>query len=89
MVKHLVSFSQAPYAFLNPHRIILEDANHSTEEERFYCIGLVDDGIMTVCFTYRNNTIRIYDTGYWRKGRKIRNQRARFYSPQMLFSWVR
>jgi uncharacterized DUF497 family protein len=30
--KHGVSFSLAQYAFLDAHRIIVEDVNHSTEE---------------------------------------------------------
>ncbi len=51
--KHNVSFSLAQHAFLDPHRVIVEDVSHSTEEERFYCIGRVGDGIMTVRFTYR------------------------------------
>ncbi len=50
--KHHVSFSKAQYAFLDPHRIIAEDISHSSEENRFYCIGRVADGIMTVRFTY-------------------------------------
>jgi uncharacterized DUF497 family protein len=69
--KHDVSFSLAQHAFLDPHRIIVEDIEHSTEEERYYCIGRVGEGIMTVRFTYRGNVIRIYGAGYWRKGRKI------------------
>jgi uncharacterized DUF497 family protein len=69
--KHDVSFSLAQHAFLDPHRIIVEDIEHSEEEDRFYCIGRVGEGIMTVRFTYRGNTIRIYGAGYWRKGRKI------------------
>ena len=70
-VKHNVSFSLAQRAFLDPHRVIVEDLSHSVEEERFYCIGRVNDGIMTVRFTYRGNVIRIYGAGYWRKGREI------------------
>ena len=69
--KHNVSFSLAQRAFLDPHRVIVEDVTHSTEEERFYCIGRVGDGIMTVRFTFRSNVIRIYGAGYWRKGRKL------------------
>ena len=69
--KHHVSLATAQRAFLDPHRVIAEDMTHSSEEDRYYCIGRVDDGIMTVRFTYRGSVIRIYGAGYWRKGRKI------------------
>jgi uncharacterized DUF497 family protein len=69
--KHNVSFSLAQYAFLDAHRIIVEDEEHSAEENRYYCIGRVGDGVITVRFTYRGNSIRIYGAGYWRKGRKL------------------
>ena len=69
--KHGVSFSMAQRAFLDPHRVIAEDISHSSAENRFYCIGRIGDGIMTVRFTYRGNVIRIYGAGYWRKGRII------------------
>ena len=69
-VKHNVPFSLAQQAFLDPHRLIVEDIEHSTEENRYYCIGRVGNGILTVRFTYRGNIIRIYGAGYWRKGRK-------------------
>ena len=69
--KHTVSFSIAQHAFLDPHRIIVEDVEHSAEEERYYCIGRIDEDILTVRFTYRGNAIRIYGAGYWRKGKKI------------------
>ncbi|OGW27366.1 MAG: hypothetical protein A2X56_03840 [Nitrospirae bacterium GWC2_57_13] len=69
--KHRVPFSLAQRAFLDRHRIIAEDIEHSTEENRYYCIGRVGEGIMTVRFTYRGHVIRIYGAGYWRKGRKI------------------
>ena len=68
--KHHVPFSLAQYTFLDPKRLIVEDTGHSDEENRFYCIGRVDEGIMTVRFTYRGNIIRIFGAGYWRKGRK-------------------
>ena len=77
--KHNVSFSIAQRAFLDPCRVIVEDVSHSTEEERFYCIGRVGDGIMTVRFTYRENIIRIYGAGYWRKGRKIYEEQNKIY----------
>jgi uncharacterized DUF497 family protein len=77
--KHNVSFALAQHAFLDPHRIIVEDVEHSAREERFYCIGRVDNGIVTVRFTYRSNVIRIYGAGYWRKGRKIYEEQNKIY----------
>lgn len=69
--KHGVSFALAQLAFIDPHRVILEDIEHSEDEKRFYCVGKVSDGIMTVRFTFRNKKIRIIGAGYWRKGKKI------------------
>jgi uncharacterized protein len=69
--KHGISFLTAQQAFLDPLRVIAEDVTHSTKEDRFYCMGRVDEGILTVRFTYRGNVIRIYGAGYWRKGRNI------------------
>jgi uncharacterized protein len=69
--KHQVSFSLAQHAFLDPCRLIVEDVDHSTEENRYYCIGRVGGEILTVRFTYRGDVIRIYGAGYWRKGKKL------------------
>ena len=70
-LKHGVSFALAQIAFLDENRIILDDLEHSGEERRYYCLGKVAGGIMTVRFTYRNRRIRIIGAGYWRKGKKI------------------
>ncbi|HAF96070.1 MAG: hypothetical protein A2X34_06950 [Elusimicrobia bacterium GWC2_51_8] len=69
--KHDVSFRLAQYAFSDLKRIIAEDLEHSREEKRFFCFGRVREGILTVRFTFRKNTIRIIGAGYWRKGRTI------------------
>jgi len=69
--KHGVSFALAQLAFLDPNRVIAEDTSHSVDESRLYCIGRVGDGILTVRFTYRDDVIRIYGAGYWRKGKKL------------------
>lgn len=71
IVKHGVSFFDAQRAFLDPNRIIAEDVEHSRTEMRYYCFGQVDGVIMTVRFIYRNQKIRIFGAGLWRKGRKI------------------
>jgi len=68
--KHGVSFDFAKKVFFDPNRIIVEDLEHSDDEERFFCIGKIDDGVLTIRFTYRNNIIRIFGAGYWRKGKK-------------------
>ena len=69
--KHGVAFSQAQYAFADPMRVIAEDISHSYKEKRYYCFGKVDEGILTVRFTYRSSIIRIIGAGYWRKGKRI------------------
>lgn len=69
--KHGVAFSVAQFAFADPHRVILLDEEHSIGENRYFCLGRVDDGILTVRFTYRDNVIRIFGAGYWRKGKRI------------------
>jgi uncharacterized DUF497 family protein len=78
-LKHGVSFALAQIAFLDENRIILEDLDHSGEEERYYCLGKVAGGIMTVRFTYRNRRIRIIGAGYWRKGKKIYEKENKLY----------
>lgn len=67
--KHNVSFSLAQNAFLDPNRIIAIDLKHSKREPRYFCIGRVGDGIITVRFSYRGDVIRIIGAGYWRKGK--------------------
>jgi len=70
--KHGVSFNIAQYAFADPNRVILQDLTHSTaSEKRYFCLGKVEEGILTVRFTYREGYIRIFGAGYWRKGRRI------------------
>jgi uncharacterized DUF497 family protein len=46
--KHGVSFALAQFAFMDHNRVILEDLEHSNDEKRYYCLGKVADGIMTV-----------------------------------------
>lgn len=73
--KHGVPLMIAQYAFADPNRIILEDVTHSSETEaRYFCIGKIGEGILTVRFTYRDKRIRIFGAGYWRKGKQIYEQ---------------
>ena len=70
IAKHNVSFEEAQKAFLDLNFIIIQDAKHSFLEKRFYCIGKVENNIITVRFTIRNNNIRIFGAGMWRKYKK-------------------
>ena len=77
--KHDVSFAIAQYAFLDPKRIIAKDLKHSGREERYFCIGKVDEEIITVRFTYRGNIIRIIGAGYWRKGKVVYEKKNKIH----------
>lgn len=77
--KHGVPFALAQYAFLDPLRVVAEDAGHSADEKRFYCMGRVGEDVITVRFTYRGDVIRIYGAGHWRKGRKMYDEENKIY----------
>lgn len=69
--KHGVPFAKAQFAFADAKRVIAEDLSHSSSEKRYYCFGWVDDGVLTVRFTYREDAIRIFGAGYWRRGKRL------------------
>ncbi|MFI3137303.1 MAG: BrnT family toxin [Methylococcaceae bacterium] len=77
--KHGISFSVAQYVFADRLRVIAKDESHSQSEERFYCFGEVDGGILTVRFTYRSAVVRIIGAGYWRKGKAIYARENQIY----------
>lgn len=78
-LKHGVGFRDAQLAFFDPRREIAEDASHTDVETRFFCFGVVGGRVMTVRFTYRGEVIRIFGAGYWRKGRRLYEERRRLY----------
>ena len=69
--KHNLSFEEAQYAFFDNKRIIAEDLEHSKTEKRYFCFGKVKSEVITVRFVYRDDKIRIFGAGHWRKGKKI------------------
>ncbi len=71
LIKHGVDFDTASRAFEDSDRLVLADTKHSELEERFYCIGKVNDRILTVRFVKIPDRIRIIGAGYWRRGRKL------------------
>lgn len=70
IARHGVDFTTALLAFKDPKRKIYFDSKHSDKEDRYFCIGKVNEKILTVRFTYRSERIRIIGAGYWRKGRE-------------------
>ncbi len=72
--KHEIDFELAQEAFFDKKRIIFHDEKHSSDEERWFCVGKAGKKIITVRFTYRNNKIRIIGAGEWRKGKAIYEQ---------------
>ena len=51
------------------------DEGHSQDEDRYFCVGRIPGGIVTVRFAIRENRIRIIGAGFWREGRKEYEQR--------------
>ncbi len=70
ILKHGISFEQAREVFLDPNVVYIEDSLHSKVEKRFYALGLVDGEVLTVRFTQRGKSIRIFGAGHWRRGTK-------------------
>lgn len=69
--KHGISFEDAIEVFKDNNRVVIQDIKHSKVEKRLYCIGFVQSDIVTVRYTLRENTIRIFGAGYWRDGKKL------------------
>ena len=70
IAKHGINFTLASRVFFDNKRKIFADENHSENEPRYFCIGKVYGRIITVRFTYREDMIRIFGAGYWRKGKE-------------------
>lgn len=76
--KHGISFLKAQQAFADPKRVILLDRKHSTQQEqRYFCVGKVEEEILTVRFTWREGRIRIFGAGFWRQGRSRYEEKNR------------
>ena len=66
--KHGVSFEEAQHAFNDTSRIIIKDTSHSLEiEDRYFCLGKIQNDVCTVRFVIRKDRIRIFGAGFWRK----------------------
>ncbi len=73
--KHGYSFQQAMEVFADPRVLHLEDPAHSSNEDRFYAVGIIQDRtVLTVRYTVRGTTIRIFGAAQWRKWRQYYEQ---------------
>ena len=77
--KHNISFDKAKLVFFDQKRVVAKDLSHSQKEQRYYCFGKIEEGILTVRFTYRKNIIRIFGAGYWRKGKVAYEKQNKIY----------
>ena len=78
-LKHGVTFLEAQFAFADERCIVVNDADHSGNEVRYYCFGRVERGILTVRSTRRADVIRIIGAGFWRKGKAIYERENSLY----------
>lgn len=61
-VKHGISFEEAKTVFYDPSALVIDDPEHSKEEERFIILGLSETAkLLVVCHCYRaaDTVIRI------------------------------
>jgi uncharacterized protein len=74
--KHGVSFDEARSVFFDERAKLIDDPDHSDDEDRFILLGMSSSlRVMVVCHCYRNagNVIRIVSA------RKATNHEAKFY----------
>lgn len=77
--KHNISFEEAQTVFLDEHALLIDDPDHSQEEERFILLGFsLQAKLLVVCHCYRqsNNVIRLISA------RKATKTEAKTYTKQ-------
>ena len=58
--KHKVTFEEARSAFADPNGLVIDDPDHSQDEDRFILLGLsYAVRLLVVSHTFRSNTVRI------------------------------
>jgi uncharacterized DUF497 family protein len=77
--KHNISFEEAETVFYDPNGKLIDDPDHSNDEERFIILGLSKMlHLLVVCHCYRENdeTIRIITA------RKATKKETKYYGGQ-------
>jgi uncharacterized protein len=58
--KHGVTFEEARSAFADPNGLVIDDPDHSEDEERFILLGLSYAlRLLVVCHVFRSDAIRL------------------------------
>lgn len=58
--KHDVTFDEAVTVFFDPRELMVDDPDHSMDEERFVSVGMSSAGrLLVVGYTERGDTIRL------------------------------
>lgn len=58
--KHKISFEEAKTVFYDPEALVIDDPEHSQEEERFIILGLSSKtNLLVVCHCYRESETKI------------------------------
>lgn len=77
--KHGVSFEEAKTAFLDENARLMEDPDHSEEEDRFILLGLSAQlRLLVVCHCYREDDDRIRIISARKANRSERRQYENF-----------
>ena len=66
LAKHGVTFEEAETAFLDEEALLIEDPDHSEEEDRFLLLGLssaLRELIVSHCYRQDDGVIRIISAG--------------------------
>ena len=80
--KHGVSFDEASTVFSDEHALLIEDPDHSDDEERFILLGLSANlRTLVVCHCYREAESVIRLISARKANRKERNEYARRWTP--------
>ncbi|MBQ8186410.1 MAG: BrnT family toxin [Clostridia bacterium] len=75
--KHKISFEEAGTVFYDPEALVIDDPDHSQEEERFIILGLSQKAnLLVVCHCYRasETVIRIISA------RKATKNESQYYT---------
>lgn len=75
--KHGVDFAGVPAVFDDPRRLFIRFPGMTRGEVRWQCVGWDGAGVLTVRFTLRAGAIRVIGAAYWRRQKKIYEEKNR------------